>query len=157
MLLTLFLHKPKLLKELQPSTQVWTGFPYHYPFSLGVLLWWHVDGSVTFINLVYRELIYILASTCFGGSLPSTGSFLDSSELLEIQIEWVVYHMMCGYVASVPECRGFGTTARPPGVAKVKWSTVNLPLGQPTPYSVCHAQRAHARQTLAHSLCFMRM
>jgi hypothetical protein len=29
---------------------------------------------------------------------------LDPSGLLEIQIEWVVYHV-CGYVACVPECR----------------------------------------------------
>jgi hypothetical protein len=36
-------------------------------------------------------LFYILAPTCFGSSLPSSGSFLDQSELLEIQIEWVVY------------------------------------------------------------------
>jgi hypothetical protein len=41
----------------------------------------------------------------FRPSLPSSGSILDPSELPEIQIEWVVYHM-CGYVACVPECRG---------------------------------------------------
>jgi hypothetical protein len=51
-------------------------------------------------------LFYILAPTCFGSSLPSSGSFLDPSELLEIQIVWVVCHIMCGYVACVPECRG---------------------------------------------------
>jgi hypothetical protein len=51
-------------------------------------------------------LFYILAPTCFGSSLPSSGIFLDLSELLEIQIEWVVYNIMCGYVACVPECRG---------------------------------------------------
>jgi hypothetical protein len=33
----------------------------------------------------------LLYSTCFGSNLPSSGSFLDPSELLEIQIEWVVY------------------------------------------------------------------
>jgi uncharacterized membrane protein YkvI len=27
-----------------------------------------------------------------------------SSELLEVQSEWVVYHTMCGYVACEPEC-----------------------------------------------------
>jgi hypothetical protein len=47
---------------------------------------------------------YILAPTCFISSLPSSGSFLDPSELLEIQTEWVVYHIICGYVACVPEC-----------------------------------------------------
>jgi hypothetical protein len=43
----------------------------------------------------------LCAATCFGSSLPSSGSFLDHSELLEIQTEWVVYHIMCGYVACV--------------------------------------------------------
>jgi hypothetical protein len=51
-------------------------------------------------------LFYILAPTFFSSSLPSSGSFLDPSELLEIQIEWVVYHITCGYMACVPECRG---------------------------------------------------
>jgi hypothetical protein len=50
------------------------------------------------------SLFYILAPTCFGSSLQSSGSFLDPSELLEIQIDWVVYHLMCGCVACVPEC-----------------------------------------------------
>jgi hypothetical protein len=51
-------------------------------------------------------LFYILAPTYFGSSLPSSGSFLDPFEMLDIQIEWVVYHIMCGYVACVPDCRG---------------------------------------------------
>jgi hypothetical protein len=46
-------------------------------------------------------LFYILAPTCFGSSLSSSGSFLDPSELLEIQMDWVVYHILCGYVALV--------------------------------------------------------
>jgi hypothetical protein len=37
-------------------------------------------------------LFYILAPTCFESSLPPSGSFLDPSELLEIQIEWVHMH-----------------------------------------------------------------
>src|SRR5215510_11959591 len=45
-------------------------------------------------------LFYILAPTCFGSSLPSSGSVLYLPELLEIQIEWVVYHIMCGYLAT---------------------------------------------------------
>jgi hypothetical protein len=52
-------------------------------------------------------LFYVLAPTCFGSSVPSTGSFLDPYGLLEIQIEWVVYHIMRGYVSCVPDCRGF--------------------------------------------------
>jgi hypothetical protein len=32
-------------------------------------------------------LFNIQAPTCFGSGLPSSGSFLDSSELLEMQIE----------------------------------------------------------------------
>jgi hypothetical protein len=51
-------------------------------------------------------LFYIPAPTCFDSSLPSSGSFLDPSELLEIRVEWVLYHIMCDYVACVPDCRG---------------------------------------------------
>jgi hypothetical protein len=51
-------------------------------------------------------LFYILAPTYFGGCLPSSGSFLDPSELLEIQIKWVVYYIMCGYMSCVPDCCG---------------------------------------------------
>jgi hypothetical protein len=58
-----------------------------------------------------NPLFYILAPTRFSSSLPSSGSFIDISELLEIQIEWMVYHIMCGYVACVLDCRGTdGTT-----------------------------------------------
>jgi hypothetical protein len=52
------------------------------------------------------SLFYILAPIGFGSGLPSSGSYLDPSELPELQIEWVVYHIMCGYVACVPDCRG---------------------------------------------------
>jgi hypothetical protein len=48
---------------------------------------------------------YVLGPTCFGSDLPSSGSVVDPFELLEIQIEWVVYHIMCGYVTGVPDCR----------------------------------------------------
>jgi hypothetical protein len=34
-------------------------------------------------------LFYVLAPTCFGSSLPSSGSLLDPPDLLEIQIGWV--------------------------------------------------------------------
>jgi hypothetical protein len=54
-------------------------------------------------------LFYILAPTCFGSNLPSSGSFLEPSELLEIQIDWVVYHIMCGYVVCVSDCGSDGT------------------------------------------------
>jgi hypothetical protein len=48
----------------------------------------------------------VLAPTCFDSSLPLSGSVLDPSELNEIQIEWVVYHIMSGYLNCVPDCRG---------------------------------------------------
>jgi hypothetical protein len=48
-----------------------------------------------------NPFFYILAPTCFGSSLPSSGSFLDLSEILETQIEWVEYHIMCGYVTCI--------------------------------------------------------
>jgi hypothetical protein len=45
-----------------------------------------------------------MAPTCFGSSLLSSGSFLDPSDLPEIQIECVLYHIMCGYVACGSDC-----------------------------------------------------
>jgi hypothetical protein len=36
-------------------------------------------------------LFYILAPTCFGSSLPSSGRVLDPSQVLELHIEEVVY------------------------------------------------------------------
>jgi hypothetical protein len=59
-----------------------------------------------YASILPTLLFYILAPTCFGSNLPSSGSFLVTSELLEIQIEWVVYHIMCGYVTCVLDCRG---------------------------------------------------
>jgi hypothetical protein len=64
-----------------------------------VIVWYHIN--LMFIPCIIRRsrnnqhyalicttpLFYILAPTCFGSSLPSSGSFLDPSELLEIQIE----------------------------------------------------------------------
>jgi hypothetical protein len=66
------------------------------------------------------SLFYVLAPTCCGSRLPSSGRFLDLLELLEKQIECVVYHIMCGYVTCVPECRGsVGTmTTRHTGLMK---------------------------------------
>jgi hypothetical protein len=55
-------------------------------------------------------VFHILAPTCFGSSLPSLGSLLDPSELLQIQIEWVVYHIMCGYVVCVHSTQLGSTT-----------------------------------------------
>jgi hypothetical protein len=49
-------------------------------------------------------LFYILATTCFGSSLPSLGSLLDPPEVLEIQIGWAVYHIKWGYVTCVLQC-----------------------------------------------------
>jgi hypothetical protein len=80
----------------------------------------HFANSLMFVPCIIRRsrnnqhyaqictipLFYILAPTCFGISVQSSGSFLDSSELLKIQIELVIYHIMCGYVACVSECRG---------------------------------------------------
>jgi hypothetical protein len=53
-------------------------------------------------------VLYEVISKIFhtGAALYAAGSFLDPSELLEIQIEWSVYHIMCGYVACVLEYRG---------------------------------------------------
>jgi hypothetical protein len=59
----------------------------------------HTRNDQRYALICTTPLFHILAPTCFDSSLPSSRSFLDPSELLEIQIEWVVYHIMCGYVA----------------------------------------------------------
>jgi hypothetical protein len=43
--------------------------------------------------LYTSSLFYILAPTRFSSRMPSSGSFLDPSELCEIQIEYVVCHI----------------------------------------------------------------
>jgi hypothetical protein len=68
---------------------------------LNLLLYW--------FNIHTTSLFYVLTPACFGSSLPSSGSLLDPPELLEIQIVRVVYHITCGYVTCVSECRGSGT------------------------------------------------
>jgi hypothetical protein len=47
-------------------------------------------------------LFYILATTCFGSSLPSSRRFLDPSELLGIQIEWMVYFKYLRRILEAP-------------------------------------------------------
>jgi hypothetical protein len=56
-------------------------------------------------------VFYVVAPTCSGSSLPSSDSFLDPSELLDTQIEWVVYHIirLSGLCAGLP---GFGQELR---------------------------------------------
>jgi hypothetical protein len=66
----------------------------------------HSKNNQHYSLICSTPLFYILAPTCFGSSLPLSGSFLDPSELPEIQIDWVVYHIMCSYVACVPDYRG---------------------------------------------------
>jgi hypothetical protein len=66
----------------------------------------HCHLNIKYALTCSIRLFNVLAPTCFGSSLPSSGSFLDPPELLEIQIEWVVYHTMCDYVTCVLECRG---------------------------------------------------
>jgi hypothetical protein len=48
-------------------------------------------------------LFYMLAATCFGSSLPSSGSFWIRLSYVKIQIDMVVYHIMW---LSVTECHG---------------------------------------------------
>jgi hypothetical protein len=51
-------------------------------------------------------VFYTLSPTCLGSSLPSSGRFLERSELPETQIEWLGYHIMCDYVTCVQDCLG---------------------------------------------------
>jgi hypothetical protein len=65
-----------------------------------------IRNNQQYALILTTPLFCVLAPTCFGSSLQSSGSFLDPPDLLEIEIEWVVYHIMCGYVACVPDFRG---------------------------------------------------
>jgi hypothetical protein len=47
-------------------------------------------------------LFYMLAPTCFGSSLPSSGSFWIRLSYVKIQIDMVVYHIM---LVKWPVCR----------------------------------------------------
>jgi hypothetical protein len=47
----------------------------------------HSRNNQHYALICTTPLFYILAPTCFGSSLTSSGSFLDPSELFEIQIE----------------------------------------------------------------------
>jgi hypothetical protein len=75
----------------------WKWFPLHY------------QGNALEETTIWTDcttpLFYLLATTCFGSSLQSSGSLLDPPDLLEIQIIWVVYHT-CGYMTCVPDCHG---------------------------------------------------
>jgi hypothetical protein len=70
------------------------------------ICWLSVEYHTTLCTDRTTPVSYVLAPTCFGSSLPSSGSLLDPPELLEIQIGRVVYHIMCGYVTCVSDCRG---------------------------------------------------
>jgi hypothetical protein len=50
----------------------------------------HIRKNQQYARICTTLLFYVLAPTCFGSSLPSSGSVLDPSELPEIQIGWVV-------------------------------------------------------------------
>jgi hypothetical protein len=90
------------------GAQGWQPCHLHVPIVMksGSLNLLEPSGPV--MGLLYYQqyaliLFYVLAPTCFGSSLSSSGSCLDPSEF-ETQIVWVVYHIMCGYVACLPEC-----------------------------------------------------
>src|SRR5215510_10264766 len=48
-----------------------------------------------YIYIYIHDISSLRVNTYTSGMAPLKGSFLDPSELLEIQIEWVVYHIMC--------------------------------------------------------------
>jgi hypothetical protein len=89
----------------------WARFPYLslwrpvkiQNYKLINTIWFSLMFVLCMLDVVKRPtirtdcttpLFHILAPTCFGSSLPSSGSFLDPSKLLEIQIGWVVY-LLC--------------------------------------------------------------
>jgi hypothetical protein len=64
---------------------------------------------------------YVLAPTCFGSCLPSSGSLLDPTELLENTNWGLVYHITCGYVACVPDCPATAEICRSQLVKIKEW------------------------------------
>jgi hypothetical protein len=55
-----------------------------------------------YAQICTTALFYILASICFGSSLPSSGSFWIRLSYMKIQIDLVVYHIM---MVKWPVCR----------------------------------------------------
>jgi hypothetical protein len=89
-----------------PGTGPWPGGWETLLYSIYIYLKKPTTTTTTTCSGCTTALFYKLAPTCFSSSLPSSESFLDPSELLELQMGWVVYHIMCGYVTCVPECCG---------------------------------------------------
>jgi hypothetical protein len=71
------------------GTWKWRGFSPSYWLLLppGNIPGTRSRNNQHYTLICSTPLFYILAPTCFGTSLTSSGSFLDPSELLEIQIE----------------------------------------------------------------------
>jgi hypothetical protein len=88
--------------ELKAKTSVaqTSSQPYVYAKGLMFVLCVvrHSRNNQHYALICSTPLFYILAPTCFGSSLPSSGSFLEPSELHEITIR------MCGYMACLPDC-----------------------------------------------------
>jgi hypothetical protein len=59
-----------------------------YKDKIGIFI---ITKNQQYAMIYTTPLFYVLAPTCFDSSLPSSGSILNPSELLEIQIEWLVY------------------------------------------------------------------
>jgi hypothetical protein len=55
------------------------------PFLVSVLFTFYIQGVLKKIKKIGWQKVNIQAPTCFGSSLPSSGSFLDPCELLEMQ------------------------------------------------------------------------
>jgi hypothetical protein len=60
-----------------------------------------------YAQICTTALFYMLASTCFDSSLPSSGSFWIRLSYMKIQIDLVVNHIM---LVKWPECRGIHDT-----------------------------------------------
>jgi hypothetical protein len=93
------------------------------------------------------SLFYILAPTCFGSSLPLSGSFLDSSKLREIQIEWVVYRIIRAYMTCVPDYRSSVRNHQNCYSERQRWRLQQQPIGEPNKFglrvSVLHVCTVH--------------
>jgi hypothetical protein len=55
-----------------------------------------------YAQICTTALFYILSATCFGSTLPSSGSFWIRMSYIKIQIDWVVHHII---LVKWPVCR----------------------------------------------------
>jgi hypothetical protein len=71
--------KASTVKFFSPLAEMCTDSWY---FNIHTVHFRRIRNDQQYVVISTFPLFYVLAPTCFGSSLPSSGSFLDPSELL---------------------------------------------------------------------------